>query len=124
MDAINQLDKIFHAWSRLIKNQLKLFGMEWKLAKLTIKPLIFCLLLFLILLISTWVSIICLIGYAIYLLGNSVVITLLSIAILNIALIMLTYCFFTYLIKQASFQRVRRNWDRQLGRDPKNEANN
>ncbi len=123
MDANHQLDKISQVWFRLVKNQLKLFGIEWKLAKLTIKPLIFCLLLFLIFLISTWVSIMCLIGYAIYLLNNNVIITLLSVAMINIVLIMLTYCFFAYLIKQGSFQRVRRNLRRQLGRVTKNEEN-
>lgn len=107
MDIFERLLNYANAWLRLTKSQIKLFVLEFKLAKASVVPFLIVLFFLSILIISTWFSLLTFIGYEIYIHSQSMFWALLSVLIINIASLIIIAIFVFIYLKQISFARTR-----------------
>lgn len=109
MELIEQLTNYGKAWLRLTKGHVRLFVLEFKLAKSSIIPFIVSLFLLSILILSTWLSFLTFIGYEIYSYSHSILWSLISVLLINILCLMMIGTFVLIYLKQISFTRTRSN---------------
>lgn len=104
---IKELEQMGIAWIILIREQLKLFTLEAKLAKISLFPALVsaCVLMFFC--ISTWISALVLAGYGLYLYSQNLWIALLTVFVVNLGLVITAALFLKRYLRRMSFQYTR-----------------
>jgi len=107
MSSLEHMEQLGTNFFRLIKSHIRLFKLEWNLAKVSILPLIFLLISLFILCSTTWLTLLALITYSIdYFFGNLFI--GLGIAILfNLIIIGIVACYLKQMVLQMQFIQTR-----------------
>ncbi len=104
---IKELEQMGIAWIVLIREQLKLFTLEAKLAKISLLPALVCTCLLLFLSISTWLCALTLAGYGLYFYSQSLFITFLTVFLVNLGMMLTAALLLKRYLKRMSFQYTR-----------------
>lgn len=107
-ELATELQRYIRVWLRIAKNRFKLFKIEFKIAKSTIKPLLILVSLLLMTLLSTWLLLLILIGVCVFALTANILISVTSVLLLNILFIILLYQGIKFLVNVGSFQKTRK----------------
>lgn len=106
-DFICNLQRFAKIWMRVGKNRIKLFKLEFKIAKSTIKPLMALIVLFFMSLLSLWVLALLLIGLGAFALTANIPLSVAIVLLVNIAFLMLILQGIRFFLNMASFQKTR-----------------
>jgi uncharacterized membrane protein YqjE len=112
-ELVSQLQRFIRIWIRVGKNRLKLFKLEFKIAKSTIKPLFFLMVLLVMSLFTIWALFLILIGFGIFALTSNVLLSIAIVLFINIVFLIFTVQGIRFLVKIASFQKTRKNFRNQ-----------
>ncbi len=107
MEFIDQLDGLVSSRWQALKGILSIFKLEARLAKLSIVPLVINLLVLFILLGSTWLSALLLIGYGLAVYFNSFFVSAIGVFALNAGLLLLIVRFSLTNLRRMSFEKTR-----------------
>lgn len=112
-ELFSQLHRYFKIYLRIGKNRLKLFAVEYKLAKSTIKPLFLLIVLLFMSLFTLWALLLTLIGFGIYALTANIFLSLSIVLLVNLGFLILFTQGIRFLIKIGSFPKTRKNFRNQ-----------
>jgi len=107
MDTGSSLQQLGFAWFSLIKDQVKLFGLESKLAQISMVPLLISGVALFYIAITLWISIIALLGYGVFLWLHNVLFSLIAVLVLNIFAACLSFLFLLKYKNRMRFEHTR-----------------
>ncbi|NNM59414.1 MAG: hypothetical protein HKM04_06315 [Legionellales bacterium] len=110
--SLNDFDKLGMNFFHLIKKRIHLFKLEYKLAKMSIAPLILLAIGLLIVSNTTWLFFLIFITYLIYLHTQHFLICLLAILLLNITFIGILVFFLNKFFINMKFLRTRKHFQK------------
>lgn len=106
-ELVSQFQRLIRIWLRIGRNQLKLFKLEFKIAKGTIKPLLFLVVLLLMSLFTMWALFLIFVGFGIFALTANILLSIAIVLLINMAFLVLIAQGIRFLVKIASFQKTR-----------------
>lgn len=112
---IKELEQMGIAWVILIREQLKLFTLEAKLARISVLPAFLSACVLMLLGISTWVSALALAGYGIYYYAGNIWIALFSVFMVNLGLMVTAALLLRRYLRRMSFQYTRAQFNEYKG---------
>jgi len=107
MSSLQHIEQLGINFFRLFKSHPRLFNLEWKLAKLSVAPLIFLLIGLFILTGTTWTTFLALMAYVIYFFTNNLFFGLGTAILFNLILIGIVACYLKQMINQMQFTQTR-----------------
>lgn len=116
MSSLQHIEQLGTNFFRLMKSHLRLFKLELKLAKVSIIPLIFSLIILLILSSTTWLILLALLTYAIYFFTHNLFISFGVTILFNFIIVGIVACYLKQMVSQMQFTQTRKNL-KKLTRD-------
>lgn len=110
--SIQDIENLVRDFVRVVKGRTRLFMLELNLAKFSFMPFIWLLISFAILSSITWLIFLGILGYGIFWMTQSVIISLVGIFCINIVIAGVVLSYLTYFLKQMQFQRTRKYFNR------------
>ncbi|QDP72645.1 hypothetical protein FOG18_08795 [Legionella israelensis] len=107
MKAIDELTGLVSSKLEVFKAIFSLIKLEIRLAGLSVFPLLLNLCLLIVILLSTWISIMVLGGYALEKLFDSIFLALVSVCGLNILFFIILLRYLKFNLKKMSFEKTR-----------------
>lgn len=107
MNIIEELEGLISSKFKSMKLIFALFKMEASLARLSIIPLVFNILMILVLLMTTWFATMLLWGYLFFMLSSSMVLAVVSVVVSNLLLLYFLHHLMKYNIHNMSFSKTR-----------------
>lgn len=108
MKIIEELEGYVSNKIGIVSTLLSLFKLEAQLAGLSIYPLLINLCMLLITLLTTWCTVMLLVGYFVYIYFGTLVLGLALVFMLNLILIACLLKYLTYNLKSMSFMKTRK----------------
>lgn len=108
MKIIEELEGYVSNKIGIVSTLLSLFKLEARLAGLSIYPLLINLCMLLITLLTTWCTVMLLVGYFVYIYFGTLVLGLALVFMLNLILIACLLKYLTYNLKSMSFMKTRK----------------
>lgn len=105
MKFFEELESYFSGQFNSLRMLFSLMKLEAKLAGLSVAPVIISLCMLFVILITSWASLMVLLGYCIFILSNSFWLALSSILLLNILALYLLLKYFLLNLKAMSFEK-------------------
>lgn len=121
MNIIEELEGLISSKTESMQLLLSLFKLEINLARLSIIPLVFNIIVILVIVLTTWFATMMLWGYLFYMLSTSVLLAVVSIVLLNLILLYFLLRLMKYNLKNMSFEKTRAFFSRK-GSDEENES--
>lgn len=107
MKAIDELTSLVSSKLEVFKAIFSLIKLEIRLAGLSVFPLLLNLCLLIVILLSTWISIMVLGGYVLEKLFDSIFLALVSVCGLNILFFIILLRYLKFNLKKMSFEKTR-----------------
>lgn len=108
MNLFEHIEGFFNSKVEIAKGFWILFKLESKLASLSIIPLLICSVMLIAISMSFWFSVLILIGYLItYFTGGYVILSIISVLILNLIFFLLAVKYISMYLYRMSFARTR-----------------
>ncbi len=104
---IESLDNLGKAWLNLLKSYKDLFFLELKLARYSVAPFCFLVLLFIVVLSAFWLTSLAMVAYLIYTFTSNWLIALLFIELVSLLSVGLVFLFLHKYFKQLKFNQFR-----------------
>ena len=103
------LDKMTSAWLALVKQHLKLFWLEARLAKMSLPKLILASGLLIILLLNTWVFLLAAVYIVLYVITNNILLSLSLTFLFNLLVVTSTFLLMLKYLNKVKFNQTRRH---------------
>jgi hypothetical protein len=120
MNIIEELEGLISSKTKSMKLVFSLIKLETSLARLSILPLIFNIIMVLVILMTTWFATMMLWGYLFFMLSSSLIMGVVSIVLLNLILLYFLYQLMKYNLNNMSFAKTREYFSKK-GSNEENE---
>jgi hypothetical protein len=120
MNIIEELEGLISSKTQSMKLVFSLIKLETSLARLSILPLIFNIIMVLVILMTTWFATMMLWGYLFFMLSSSLILGVVSIVLLNLILLYFLYQLMKYNLNNMSFAKTREYFSKK-GSNEENE---
>lgn len=120
MNIIEELEGLISSKTQSMKLVFSLIKLETSLARLSILPLIFNIIMVLVILMTTWFATMMLWGYLFFMLSSSLILGVVSIVLLNLILLYFLYQLMKYNLNNMSFAKTREYFSK-MGSNEDNE---
>lgn len=107
MRFLDELNGLVSSKVYAVKTMISLIGMEARLARLSIYPLLLNVGMLTMVLITLWISIMLLIGYLILLMLNNFLFSISIVLLLNVGLLIVLLNYLSFNLKNMSFEKTR-----------------
>lgn len=107
MNIIEELEGLISSKTKSMQLLLSLLKLETSLARFSIIPLVFNIIVILVIVLTTWFATMMLWGYLFYMLSTSVLLAVVSIVLLNLILLYFLLRLMKYNLKNMSFEKTR-----------------
>ncbi len=107
MDIIDELQGLISSKIKSMQLVFSLIKLETSLARLSIVPLIFNIIMILIVLMTTWFATMMLWGYLFFTLSSSLILAVVSVVLLNLILLYFLFQLVKYNLNNMSFEKTR-----------------
>ncbi|MBY0545429.1 MAG: hypothetical protein K2Q14_07785 [Gammaproteobacteria bacterium] len=121
--SLQHIEELVANFFRLVKGRMRLFTLEFNLAKISVIPAILLVICLLILTSSAWLTYTAFITYLIYIMTQSLLIGLLGAMLMNFILIGTGAYFFNKFLINMKFMRTRKHF-KKLKQDTNHASNN
>lgn len=108
--SLQHLEELATHFIRLIKGRIRLFSLEFNLAKISVIPFLLLSVCIFILVITTWLILLTVIAYSIYSCSHNIFSSLLSILLLNVILTGVIAFSLNQVFKNMRFSRTRKHF--------------
>lgn len=107
MRFIDEVEGLVSSQVNIIKLGLSMTRMEARLAMLSVFPLIINVCMLLVILVSTWLTVMGMLGYGLMQVVDSLILTLAGILIFNVLVLGLLFRYLSVNLKNMSFEKTR-----------------
>lgn len=107
MEALKQIEAFFAAKISIIKTLCSIIILEARLAGLSVFPLLLNICMLFVVLITVWLTTMCLVGYFVFFASDNLLLSIFLILLFNLGLLLGLIKYLSFNLKSLSFQKTR-----------------